>query len=111
MRRVTAVVLAVSFLCLGAGLLRFAHDAAHAHQDAHAVEGDDNHQGEDRHHHDESNCEIHAGLSAPLAAGTIVPLLVQLGVFVAFLTLLFTPLCHLRLPARIDCRGPPPYQA
>lgn len=109
MCRVAAVVLAVSFLCLGAGLLRFAHDAAHAHEDA--MERGAGEQGNDRHRHDESNCEIHARLSAPLAFGPILPLLIELGLFVAFLTLLSTPLCHLRLPARIDCRGPPACQS
>jgi len=37
----------------------------------------------------------------------VTPLLVQLGLFVAFLTLLATPVTRLRLPARIDCRGSP----
>jgi hypothetical protein len=36
-----------------------------------------------------------------------VPLLVFLGLFVAFLSLLATSLIPRPLPARIDCRGPP----
>jgi hypothetical protein len=100
MARVAAMVLAVSFLCLGTGLLRYAHDAAHAREDA-------NKTVPDPRPHDETNCDLHARLSAPMTAAPVLPALVLLGVFVAFLTLLPTPVAHLRLPGRIDCRGPP----
>jgi hypothetical protein len=116
MQRVAAVLLAVCFLGLGSGVLRFAHEAEHARQDATAdatlaaglpgMPAGHNHDG--RHHHNESTCELHALLNAPLALTPVVTVLVHLGLFVAFLTLLSTPVARLRLPARINCRGPPP---
>jgi hypothetical protein len=111
MRRVSTALLLLCFLGLGSGALRFAHDAAHARDDA-RLESAARSAGlpvptHDRHPHDESNCDLHALLNAPLALTHVTPLLVQLGLFVAFLTLLTTPVTHLRLPARIDCRGPP----
>ena len=119
--RYTAPTLLVAcFLALGSGALRFAHDAQHAREDAAraacaeaGVGGERHSHGRDHHHrhHDDSNCALHALLGAPLLALGAVPVLVQLGVFVAFLTLLAPPLARLRLPARIDCRGPPPCRA
>jgi hypothetical protein len=114
-RRVFPLLLVACFLGLGSGLLRFAHENHHAHEDALAdaaaqcVPAD--HGGDDHQHprrHDESTCDLHALLNAPLTVAPVVTLLVHLGLFVAFLTLLTTPLARLRLPARIDCRGPPP---
>ncbi len=57
--------------------------------------------------HDESNCLIHAQLHMPLLSAGWVPLLVCLGIFVAFLTLLSTPLVSHRMPVCLVCRGPP----
>ena len=57
--------------------------------------------------HDESNCPVHAQLHLPFIAGGWVPLLVCLGLFVAFLTLLPASLVSHRPPLRPDCRGPP----
>jgi hypothetical protein len=110
-RRVSITLLLLCFLGLGSGALRFAHDAAHARDDA-RIETAARAAGvpvdpKDRHPHDESNCDLHALLKAPLAVAPVIPLLVQLGLFVAFLTLLVSPVTRLRLPARIDCRGPP----
>jgi hypothetical protein len=116
LRGAAPILLIACFLALGSGALRFAHDAQHAREDAaaaaaceHSTAGGHGH-GPDRHahhHHDESNCALHALLGAPLVAATAVPVLVQLGLLVAFLTLLSPPVARLRLPARIDCRGPP----
>ena len=111
--RVAALLLSLCFVGLGSGVLRFAHDAAHAHDDA-RVDAAARAAGlpvdpAGRHAHDESNCDLHALLNAPLLAAQTVPLLVQLGLFVAFLTLLSNPVTRLRLPARIDCRGPPAF--
>ena len=117
MRRVLPLVLAACILGLGSGVLRFAHEADHAHADACAEEaagitgahhGTHDHPLPGHHHHDESNCDLHALLNLPLAVTPAVVLLLQFGLFVAFLTLFATPLEQLRLPTRIDCRGPPP---
>ena len=114
MRRLGAVVLAVCFLGLGSGALRFVHDAEHAREDA-RVAADAREAGlpvdpAGPRHHDESNCDLHALLSAALAVTHVVPLLVQLGLFVAFLTLLAARVDGLRLVQRIHCRGPPACQ-
>ena len=112
-RAPAALLASLCFLGLGSGVLRFAHDAEHARADA-RVAAAARAAGlpvdpAGRHTHDESNCDVHALLNAPLVAPQAVPLLVQFGLFVAFLTLLSTPVERLRLPARIHCRGPPAF--
>ena len=115
LRSAAPIVLIACFLALGSGALRFAHDAQHAREDAGvsctegAGGGEPHSQGHGPHHrhHDASNCALHALLGAPLLAATAVPVLVQLGLAAAFLALLSPPAAQLRLPARIDCRGPP----
>jgi hypothetical protein len=57
--------------------------------------------------HDESNCFVHAQLHIARILVGWVPLLVLLGLFVAFLTLIAVPLISQRQLFRIDCRGPP----
>jgi hypothetical protein len=61
----------------------------------------------EQHHHDESNCHVHAQLHLQCVPGGWVPVLVVLGLWVAFLTLLDQPLIPRAMPVRIDCRGPP----
>lgn len=114
MRGAAALVLALCFLGLGSGVLRFAHDRAHASEDA-RLDAAARAQGlpvdpASGRQHDESNCDLHALLGAPLAVTSAVPVLVQLGLFLAFLTMLSAPVARLRLPGRIDCRGPPSCQ-
>jgi len=112
MRRLGAIVLAACFAALGTGVLRYAHDAAHAYADARGADarGADA-RGADESapapQHDETNCDLHALLKAPLVHAGAVPLLVLLGLFVAFLTLLAPQPVTVRLIRRIDCRGPP----
>lgn len=117
MRRAAALVLAVCFLALGSGAAEFLHNAGHARDDAAAATGTSEAalfgraDAPDDHSpapvHDDTNCRTHAVLHSPLVAGGWVPVLVFLGLFVAFLTLLPQSLPTLRLPLRIDCRGPP----
>ncbi len=108
MQRLAAILLLLCFAGLGSGAMEYLHDLQHAAEDAR----------EDamlakgglppaRHHHDESNCEFCAQLHMPFMSAGWVPLLICLGLFVAFLTLLDTPLIPRAIPARIDCRGPP----
>ena len=98
MRRVAASLLLITFLAMGTGLLAHLHELDHQRQDAHQAP---------QPAHDESNCLIHALLHVPMLATPTLALLVCLGLFVAFLTLLDTPLVSQRDISRIDCRGPP----
>jgi hypothetical protein len=116
-KRGVPVLLILCFGALGSGLLGYAHNAVHALQDAREVA----HAFTNRtdampapapapapRHHDETNCDLHAQLSAPLMHSAVVPLLVFLGLLVAFLTQLAPPLVTQRVITRLDCRGPPP---
>ena len=126
MHRFGSILLAISFTLLGSGALEHVHNLDHAARDAacaaheapegpgHACEAAPGHpDGAHGDHpapapgHDESNCDIHAQLQAPLVAAGWVPVLVCLGLFVAFLTLLSPRLTPQRVPLRTDCRGPP----
>ena len=122
MHRFASILLAISLTLFGSGVLKHVHNLDHAARDAaaalqsigHDCEGHPHaHTTEAQHDHppapghDESNCEIHAQLHMPLLAAGWVPLLVCLGLFVAFLSLLSPRLTPQRVPPRTDCRGPP----
>src|SRR5262245_40761199 len=104
MRRVTSILLLVAFAATGSGLLQRVHAMAHEQEDA--VVGSEREQAPNP-SHDDSNCNLHLMLSAPIVSAGWVPLLVLLGVFVAFLTQLPTRLVGQFALVRIDCRGPP----
>ncbi len=108
-RRLPAIILLFAFGALGSGALSYWHEAEHYSEDlafAAAVKAAGLPEQAPP-AHDETNCDFHAQLHIPLAVASWVPLLVLLGLFVAFLTLISTPLVSQRIPARIDCRGPP----
>jgi hypothetical protein len=107
-KRVCAILLLLAVAGLGSGALRHVHDVAHAHQDhATALHHDDHDAPPANPHHDSTNCTIHAKLSVPLVMTGHVPLLIGLGLIVAFLSQL-TPAWVSRFTAvRLDCRGPP----
>ena len=109
LKRFAAILLALCFLALGTGTLEYLHNLQHEREDAmedaalkaaglpEAPHGP----------HDESNCEFHAQLHIPLMTAAWVPLLVLLGVFVAFLTQLAPAVVEQRVPSCLGCRGPP----
>ena len=111
-RIVLAILTAAWFLALGAGAVKYAHNAQHASEDAHHA-----HHADHAHHdhdgaplppvHDETNCQFHAQLNSPIIAMPVLVLLVGAGLLVAFLTELPRSFVTLRIPSRIDCRGPP----
>ena len=121
MRRLPAILAICAVAALASGLLGYVHDTAHALRDGHATDhadhadhaehGHDEHGGLGEHPaqpvHDETNCFVHAQLAQPMIGTGVVQLLVCLGLFVAFLTLLPDSLVSRRVPARLDCRGPP----
>jgi len=107
--RITSIVLACWFVALGSGALAALHDLQHDQEDA-AIAAADRAAGRPEReapHHDESNCPVHAQLHIPCISAGWVPLLVCLGLFVAFLTLLPAPSVSRRALLRLDCRGPP----
>jgi len=108
-RRIAALLLVACYLCLGSGALEYWHNAEHAVEDARmaalASAG-----GAPLQHlplHTDFNCPEHARLHLPLISAGWVPILVFLGLFVAFLTTLRPRLIAQRVIERIDCRGPP----
>jgi hypothetical protein len=108
LKHFAAILLLFVFLGLGTGALQYLHELQHAAEDARynqlaKVAGlPPVHQN-----HDESNCEFCAQLHIPLMLAGWTPILICLGLFVAFLTLVELPLVAFAVPARIDCRGPP----
>lgn len=115
MYRTAAIVLILCYAALGSGAMEYWHNAQHAAEDAAIAAGridvasaashDDDHDHSPI--HDESNCPVHAQLHLAGLAVAWVPLLICLGFFVAFLTLL--PPCVVARQAvfALPCRGPP----
>jgi len=104
-QRLARIILVVAFAAMGSGSLQRLHALAHEWEDA-AIAGTHHDEGP-LPTHDESNCLMHAMLAAPIISAGWVPLLVLIGVFVAFLTQLPTRVISQLAPVRIDCRGPP----
>jgi hypothetical protein len=104
MRRLPSILLLLCFLVIGTGLAAYVHDLSHDREDAAAMAKNPN---KPRPVHDETNCVTHATLRAPALAQGWTPLLISLGLLVAFLTQLAPALDSQHTPARIDCRGPP----
>lgn len=101
MRRATGIFVLLAFAALASGGARYVHELhAHHHDAAH-------HESEPTPSHDESHCLIHALLKLPMLGGGFVPLLAFVGLFVAFLSLMPTPVRSRRPILRLDCRGPP----
>lgn len=115
-RRVAPILMIVVLAALGTGMLQALHEHAHALADGaaghhHHDDHDHDHGGRHDHpappHHDNTNCELHALLRAPIVSAGPVAVLICLGLFVAFLTTVEPPLASRRVPLRCDCRGPP----
>ena len=90
-------------------MVEYLHDRQHAKEDAIAAESARAAGLPEKSHepHDETNCAFHAQLHVPLISAGWVPLLVFLGLFVAFLSTLAPALATQRLPSCMVCRGPP----
>src|SRR5690348_15903310 len=100
LRHVIAAILIATFLGLGSGAMQYLHELDHGREDARA--------GLPHQEHDENNCVFHAQLRSPIvSAAAWVPLLVCLGLLVAFLTLLAELPVYARPTTPLDCRGPP----
>jgi len=108
-RKCVSLLLLLCFLALGSGLALHLHEQEHEREDA-AQDAAAQAAGlpaPQHSEHDDNNCPIHAQLHMLMVTGTTPPLLLLLGLAVAFLTELHpaAPLSHAPLVA--DCRGPP----
>lgn len=107
MRTVVGILLLLCFLVLGTGLAAHLHGLQHDRADVAVAKA----EGRSPHGlpplHDENSCQTHALIHGPALAQGWVPLLVFLGLFVAFVTMLAPPLASQHAPVRLDCRGPP----
>lgn len=102
MHRLAAIILIAGYFALGSGTLEQIHLRQHLLEHANAKTSATDHS--DR---SENDCEFCVQLHAPALSSGWVPLLVCLGLLVAFLTLLAPAIQPQRITARIDCRGPP----
>lgn len=109
MQRFAAILLLLCYTALGSGAAEYWHNAEHASEDAALIQAArDSGSPLDRVPlHDESNCPVHAQLHLCCMAVGWTPLLICLGLFIAFLTLLPSRLPIQRLALAIPCRGPP----
>jgi hypothetical protein len=107
LRRLASILLLVTFAFVGTGALRYLHDLGHLREDAAAAARDENGRKLPAPLHTEWNCELHALLAAPLIVTSAIPLLILLGLLVAFLTQLAPQPVSARTALRLDCRGPP----
>jgi hypothetical protein len=111
-RRLPPILLLVAFVALGSGLLEDLHLRTHLRERAASavaaakrVSPSASPSAPDR--DDDSTCELCAHLHLPRVSTGWVPLLVCLGLFVAFITQLAPRLAPQRVAVRLDCRGPP----
>ena len=123
LRRLFSILLLVTFSALGSGWLSHVHAQTHAMEDAAAARSHVAHAGHHHHHHeptrdqkrdrtpshDETNCDLHAMLRAPVASLTTAPVLVLAGGIVGRMSLGSESLVAQRTQAWIDCRGPPSF--
>ena len=109
MQRVAAILMMLCYAALGSGAVEYWHNQDHIAEDAAAsrqVQSADK-PLDHAPPHDDSNCQIHSQLHLAGFAPGWVPLLICLGVFVAFLTLLSPPLTGQQVVFALPCRGPP----
>jgi hypothetical protein len=104
LRRFASILLLLGFVTLATGLLENLHLQSHLkeHQRVKLAQDDSSHPDPS-----DSDCQLCLQLHLPTISAGWLPLLICLGLFVAFLTLLDPHLTPQRAAARIDCRGPP----
>ena len=109
MNRLAASILVLCYLALGSGAVERWHNARHAVEDAAAISAAKQ-AGLPTPAiptHDDSNCLIHAQIHLSTMVIGWVQLLILLGVFVAFLTLLPVTVASRERRFTLSCRGPP----
>ena len=106
MRYWAAIPLICWFLIFGSGAVGYVHSLEHQREDA-ALAISAQIPPSNSPVHDDTNCQMHAQLHMPMISVGYLPLLVCLGVFVAFLSMLTPALPSQRLPLAFNSRGPP----
>ena len=105
-QRIAAIVLALCFLTIGSGTAEYWHNAQHAAEDARIAAA--RHRPLDSHpFHSDFNCAFHTQLHLPAMPVAWTPLLICLGMFLAFLSPLASAMVAQRTVAAATCRGPP----
>ena len=92
---------------MASGLMRYLHLEEHSHADRSHQDTSISVTAPGETAHDENNCAVCMTLQMPMSAAGYTPLLVFLGLFVAFLTLLAPRLIPQRQRRVSSCRGPP----
>lgn len=109
MQRLAAMLMILCYAALGSGAMEYWHNLEHAAEDA--IELQSAHDaGQPLDHapiHDESNCPFHSQLHLAGLAVAWTPLLICLGLIVAFLTLLVPSSVGRQVVFALPCRGPP----
>jgi ABC-type nickel/cobalt efflux system permease component RcnA len=107
LKKLASIVLLLVFASIGSGALQYAHLLDHLHHDHEADQTTSNQPAHHHEDHDESHCAICGVLHMPTVSAGYVPILISLGILVAFLTEIAAVSSGYRLLAWIDCRGPP----
>ena len=108
MRRIGAIILIVCYALLGSGAVERWHNAQHAIEDAAAlVSAGSSQLPQGSPLHTDWNCPFHSQLHLAAMAVGWVPLLICLGLFLAFLSLLPVRVAPVRAVIALACRGPP----
>jgi hypothetical protein len=107
--RLAASILVLCYLALGSGAVERWHNARHAVEDATAVAAATKAglPAPAIPTHNDSNCQTHAQIHLSTMVIGWVQLLILLGVFVAFLTLLPVKAAGVVPHFALTCRGPP----
>lgn len=92
---------------MSSGLMKYVHELEHLGAPGVQAAGMQLAQTPDKPGHDENDCAVCVTLHAPLSFTGYTPVLVFLGLFVAFLTLLPRPFTSVRVPLVLESRGPP----
>ena len=108
MFRCASILLLLTFTATGTGTLHFLHHLEHHHHVA-PVSNEDRMSAKDCDDdgHDESTCAVCSVLHMQVTADNPSTSLVSLGLTVAFLSQIEPRLGAQRVPASVDCRGPP----
>jgi len=102
MTRSISILLLTLFAAISTGAVSYLHERMeHAGATGPGVSftvGDD---------HDQATCILCATLHMPAISTGVVPLLICLGLLIACLSQLTSPLISQHSPLFVDCRGPP----